>query len=650
MFEWVPVLHGLYFTYNEFLFIITISVFTTLASILFTVGKILNRPKKRNSNLGGLKSNTPVSSDEDYDNKTDANSSKQEIFPSVTNSETQMLFPKPIPAGTKGGNTCIWLSWLFLSMLPGSFATFQILIPFWLALILGFGIILLRIRYKLKWDKYRLYVSLQVKDKLEAYDRRARIIHNDYKKILLGCVLLHTVLPLLFHNLCVSSYQSYVGPIFGTASLSSELTRFFQLGKACPVGPPCQIYATLPEETATSVFLNVHTNEKYEVISAKFDTQEYYNKYGEMRYSAESTGSIQTEGMENNGVRRVHTLYLNKMEADTMYTIDIVYEGGVQSTVTYRTLPDEHSQRDIIIIQGGDMGNTKASQDITYAAVKKDPDVLVLGGDLAYDNGMCTCYFSWDFFLKDLDHLNKQLGRLVPVIYAIGNHDAGLDEINYRGGLKITNKGPFYMVYFPQHSKTLGNHTILHQVPGLDERKSYHYHKLGKVIMFVLDSGYITDVSEQALWMTSILESHGQYIKIAAYHCPIYYACNDHQMKLHRIVMAQRKEWLNVFDDYKFALAFENHEHYMKRTQALRNDGYDPKGTIYLGNGQWGTYDSKRCKEVNQTGLYDHIEEVNHYWAINVSVANGIISNTPYNERSEQLLYTYEQRLEDYEL
>ncbi len=27
-----------------------------------------------------------------------------------------------------------------------------------------------------------------------------------------------------------------------------------------------------------------------------------------------------------------------------------------------------------------------------------DPDVIVIGGDVAYDDGMRTCYYSWDNF------------------------------------------------------------------------------------------------------------------------------------------------------------------------------------------------------------------------------------------------------------
>lgn len=47
----------------------------------------------------------------------------------------------------------------------------------------------------------------------------------------------------------------------------------------------------------------------------------------------------------------------------------------------------------------------------------------MIGGDVAYDDAMSTCYYSWDTFLSMFDNLNNKLGRLIPMITAVGNHD-----------------------------------------------------------------------------------------------------------------------------------------------------------------------------------------------------------------------------------
>jgi len=645
MFEWFPILRGKYFTYTEYLFILTIVGFPVFSATSFSISKILNflnRKKDRSLRLQSPES----SGDEYYDSRTQ-DETISPTFRSIS-SEKQMLNPKPQPAGTPTVNFFNELGWFFASHWPGCFAVWSFLIPVWFAFILDYSIFLLRIRYRKKMDKLRLYTALQSKDKTEAYGRKVKPINSFYTKLTIFFTIFDILLHLLFTGFCVSSYQDYVGPIFGTASLSSTFTRYFQLPEFCPPGPPCHVYATLPEDTATSVFINVHTNEKYNVIGIEYEL-DHSSYESERDVKSQNSTSFKVAGTDRNGRRKLHHFYLDNLVPDSTYNLRIVYDGIVQHRTVYKTLPGQDSPRDVILVQGGDMGNTKATRDVTKATIAMNPDVLVLGGDLAYDNGMCECYFTWDYFLKDLEQVNEALGRLVPVIYSLGNHDAGIDEMNRRGGLEITEKGPFYMTYFPQHSR-LSSRTkaILPEVPTFEERKSYHYHKIGKMLLFTLDSGYYSDLKEQALWMESILKDHLSWIKIALYHCPIYYACRDIAVKNHEVIDAQRKEWMPVFDDNKFMLAFENHEHYMKRTLSLRNDKYDSLGTVYIGNGQWGTYDHKNCKLYNETGVYESIQEVNHYWAVNISFNAGVVTNTPYDQDNKALLPPGIQRIDQY--
>lgn len=56
-----------------------------------------------------------------------------------------------------------------------------------------------------------------------------------------------------------------------------------------------------------------------------------------------------------------------------------------------------------------------------------DPDVILIGGDIAYDNAVSACYWTWDLFLDQLGLLQQRLKRLVPVVYGVGNHDLGVN-------------------------------------------------------------------------------------------------------------------------------------------------------------------------------------------------------------------------------
>jgi len=83
-------------------------------------------------------------------------------------------------------------------------------------------------------------------------------------------------MPVFFHNSCLSFYNNSIGyynPTLGFV-VNTQLSRYFQLPKACPVGPPCHLYATVPEDTASSVFINIHTHKSiFENVAIYYDTE-----------------------------------------------------------------------------------------------------------------------------------------------------------------------------------------------------------------------------------------------------------------------------------------------------------------------------------------------------------------------------------------
>ncbi len=55
---------------------------------------------------------------------------------------------------------------------------------------------------------------------------------------------------------------------------------------------------------------------------------------------------------------------------------------------------------------GGDLAMTQEGIKITRNLVKFNPDIIILGGDISYDDGMRNCYYSWDNFYNLFDDLN----------------------------------------------------------------------------------------------------------------------------------------------------------------------------------------------------------------------------------------------------
>lgn len=112
--------------------------------------------------------------------------------------------------------------------------------------------------------------------------------------------------------------------------------------------------------------------------------------------------------------------------------------------------------------------------------------MLILGGDNAYDDGMRTCFDSWDDLYDMLDTLNARLNRLVPLILTIGNHDVGYNALaDVKLDFDDIDNLPYYFLFNPQHKGTKD------QVPTVEERKSYHYHILGPTVHANIDSGYV---------------------------------------------------------------------------------------------------------------------------------------------------------------
>lgn len=244
------------------------------------------------------------------------------------------------------------------------------------------------------------------------------------------------------------------------------------------------------------------------------------------------------------------------------------------STWRFRTMPAALSPaRPLRIVNGGDMMHTRAMVDaMNSQAAQIQPDFAILGGDLAYDDGVRGARVidwleSWMRISVAADR------RLIPIVVGIGNHEV-------RGGYggRIPADAPYFYGLFT--------------LP--DGRSHYALDFGGYLSVVMLDSGHTTPVAgAQAQWLESALaaRSASQFL-VACYHYPAYGTAKAPEGGLpidNPRSVAIRQAWVPHFERYGITVALEHDHHNFKRTHRLRRHARDDdNGILYIGDGAWG--------------------------------------------------------------
>lgn len=157
------------------------------------------------------------------------------------------------------------------------------------------------------------------------------------------------------HGICYCIYNDNYGSasVYGTApmlyQMSTSLTRRGVFGKKlCPDTRICRVYATLPETTDTSVFINVHTGVGVENITVVLTSNG-------STAQPKSTYVFKPNFIEEFGERKVWTFLFDGLNASTMYAVNLSTPDHNILT-RYKTLPkfgDAVSTMKLII--GGDI-------------------------------------------------------------------------------------------------------------------------------------------------------------------------------------------------------------------------------------------------------------------------------------------------------
>lgn len=294
--------------------------------------------------------------------------------------------------------------------------------------------------------------------------------------------------------------------------------------------------------------------------------------------------------------RNIFTALLKDLKSSSVYYFRIKepsFSDKEQEVYSYTTF----NSNQMTIVAGGDIGNTELTLQMTKNTMKHIPfDLVIAGGDIAYDNNVATCYQTWDYLVQNLllNRYDRETGtiRVIPVIFGFGNHDLGVNSYS-DAVIQNDSNSPVIKHYYPQN-------TVNGRIPKIEERKSYFYQKISENMLIISpDVGYETPMEgEQTEWMENLLKEftsncHSSVtcknpLIIVQYHGPILTACEQEKAPDQIVIENGLKYWFPLFDKYNVTIVSENHTHAMKRSKRVKFGKENPSGTYYIGEGNWG--------------------------------------------------------------
>jgi hypothetical protein len=343
------------------------------------------------------------------------------------------------------------------------------------------------------------------------------------------------------------------------------------------------IYLTWRGDTSTTMVVQFHTADAMDSV-VRYDTVSRADG-GEYAHSARGEAH-QIPGLADH--RHIHAVELTGLEPGTTY----YFRTPVGQEHKFRTLPNDGSP--IRAVFGGDVHVLPLAGQVLTQAARQNPDVAVIGGDIAYANGDVKAIRAWDMWLARWHKtMVREDGALIPAIHAIGNH-----EVNKTGDPDPKARAPFFFGLFAQ-----GGHTYFTRDLGP------HAH------VIVLDTGHITPHADQVDFLKGALEAaDDRPFLLGVYHVPQY---PSHRGFDDSRSEAARSLWAPLFDAHRLSIGFEHHDHTFKRTKPIRHGKVDPEGTHYLGDGSMGV----PVRDIKNGGAWyiEKAESKAHVWVVDIT-------------------------------
>lgn len=322
------------------------------------------------------------------------------------------------------------------------------------------------------------------------------------------------------------------------------------------------VYLTYSQDPATSITVQWHSEKPLEPGSVK------YREKGKDSWR-EQKGSFVQAGVSST---YVHQVTLTDLSPKTYYEFSI---GDDAKTYLFRTLPSSLDQDSIRFVVGGDAYRSLARfQKTNQKIAKKDPDFIVVGGDIAYTDSKKAPFQGrlWEikrwktFFTEWFTTMRGSDGRLIPIVAVVGNHDVPKN-------FKDPNKEPilFYQMFaFPKGPI------------------SYRCIDVGSYLsLLLLDTDHSYPIiGDQTKWLkNALLTREKTPYKMAVYHISAYPSVYPYNG---RVAKKIRDNWSPLFEQYNVRFAFENHNHAYKRTFPIKQENISEDGVVYIGDGSWG--------------------------------------------------------------
>lgn len=327
------------------------------------------------------------------------------------------------------------------------------------------------------------------------------------------------------------------------------------VGDAKPFDPPA-VYLTWQHDPTTTITIQWHT------LGARDDVVEY-QRLDERKWHT----TLGSHHPLPHSDRIVHVAELTGLEPGTDYRFRF---GENSVAFTFRTMPQD-AQRPIRFVVGGDTMEPFDFLDEGFEATcrlaaRQDPMFAVIGGDIAYANGAPKLVKRWYRWLAGWKkYMVTSDGRLIPLLVAIGNHEV---QGQYN---QTPEKAPFFYSLF-----------------ALPNPQGYHVVDFGRYMsVIVLDSEHTHPIDGgQTDWLSRTLAKRQEVPHVfVAYHVPAYPSVRKFD---NRVSAKVREHWVPLFERFGVDVVFEHHDHAYKRTFPIRNNAFDERGVLYLGDGGWG--------------------------------------------------------------